>query len=222
MRGHTEDLIWENGTVPHSRRFRDPYFSPQDGLGETRHVFLSGNRLPGAFRDGFHIAELGFGTGLNLLAAWASWQASGTKGTLRYTSFEKYPMAIADMARALSGFPAIEAQAGRFLDVWNDSGHCALPGLEFTLVVGDARQTLPDWTGQANAWFLDGFAPARNPELWETDLLAHVFRCTVPSGTTATYSAAGMVRRNLAAAGFDVVRVCGFGRKRHMTRAVRP
>ncbi|MGB1209648.1 MAG: tRNA (5-methylaminomethyl-2-thiouridine)(34)-methyltransferase MnmD, partial [Paracoccaceae bacterium] len=96
-----------------------------------------------------------------------------------------------------------------------------LPDLRFRLVVGDARTTLPQWQARADAWFLDGFAPAKNPELWEPDLLQAVYDHTAPMGTAATYTAAGAVRRALTAAGFDVTRVAGFGRKRHMTRAVR-
>lgn len=88
------------------------------------------------------------------------------------------------------------------------------------LIVGDARETLPRWQGQADAWFLDGFAPSKNPEMWDPALLAEVARHTAPGGTFATYTAAGFVRRALAAAGFAVTRCPGFGRKRHMTRGV--
>ena len=90
-----------------ARRFDDPYFSLNGGLEETRHVFLAGNGLPERFAPGFHIAELGFGTGLNALAALMAWQASGTAGPLRFTSFELYPLAAADMRRALSVYPAV-------------------------------------------------------------------------------------------------------------------
>lgn len=86
------------------------------------------------------------------------------------------------------------------------------------MIIGDARHTLPAWDGVADAWFLDGFAPARNPELWEAPLLAQVAAHTAPGGTFATYTAAGAVRRALDAAGFDVARVPGYGRKRHMSR----
>jgi tRNA U34 5-methylaminomethyl-2-thiouridine-forming methyltransferase MnmC len=88
--------------------------------------------------------------------------------------------------------------------------------------LGDARETLPQWQGQADAWYLDGFSPAKNPELWADDLLAELGRHTAPGGTFATYTAAGAVRRALAAAGFDVSRQPGFGRKRHMSAGRRP
>ena len=94
-----------------------------------------------------------------------------------------------------------------------------LPGLELEVIAGDARDTLPAWGGRADAWFLDGFSPARNPELWEPALLASVAARSTPGATAATYSAAGHVRRALAAAGFTVTRTAGHGAKRHMTRA---
>ena len=89
------------------------------------------------------------------------------------------------------------------------------------MIIGDARQTLPRWQGLADAWFLDGFSPAKNPELWGPDLMADVWRHTAQFGTAATYTAAGIVRRALEASGFAVERTKGYGRKRHMTRAVR-
>jgi tRNA U34 5-methylaminomethyl-2-thiouridine-forming methyltransferase MnmC len=108
--------------------------------------------------------------------------------------------------------------------VWERLGpapHHVADGVSLALIVGDARRTLPAWNGTADAWFLDGFSPAKNPELWEEALMAEVFAHTAPGGTAATYTAAGFVRRGLAAAGFAVSRVPGYGRKRHMTRAVK-
>ncbi|THD85314.1 FAD-dependent oxidoreductase [Aliigemmobacter aestuarii] len=215
-------LTWRDGVVPVSARFDDPYFSLADGLQETRHVFLAGNGLPGRFRPGFHIAELGFGTGLNMLAALIAWRAAGLPGALRFTSFEAYPLSAGDLARALDHFPEARAVAGPFLDQWAAGGaagsrRLAWDGIEAEVIVGDARLSLPAWPGRADAWFLDGFAPAKNPELWSADLMAEVAHHTVPGGSFATYTAAGHVRRALADAGFAVERQQGFGRKRHMT-----
>ncbi len=209
------------GAVPVSRRFDDPYFSLEDGLAETAHVFMAGNGLPGRFRGGFHIAELGFGTGLNLLAALRLWRESGQVGVLRYTAFEAWPMAPRDMRRAQAAFAGLAGEAAELAPHWGAPA-IDLPDLRFCLIGGDARAMLPGWAGTADAWFLDGFAPARNPELWEDALLSQVFAHTAPGGTAATYTAAGAVRRGLAAAGFDVARVPGYGRKRHMTTARRP
>lgn len=202
-------LTWTDDGVPISTRFDDPYFSFANGLDETAHVFLAGNDLPARFRDGFHIAELGFGTGLNFLATVQAWRAAGVPGVLHFTSFEAFPMAPSDQKRALAAYPGLP------LEALEDA-----PDVRLTVIEGDARETLAAWEGRADAWFLDGFSPAKNPELWGDDLLAEVARHTAPGGTAATYTAAGFVRRGLEAAGFEVTRVPGYGRKRHMTRAV--
>lgn len=211
-------LDWKDGTIPISRRFDDPYFSLADGLAETRHVFLAGNDLPSRLTDGFHIAELGFGTGLNMLAVALSWAASGHHGRLRFTSFEAYPLAAEDIARALEAFPEARRVADPFLAAW-DAGlrQFSIDGMDVTIVEGDARLTLPNWPDQADAWFLDGFSPAKNPELWSPDLMTQVYQHTKAGGTFATYTAAGHVRRALQDAGFVVERRPGHGRKRHMT-----
>ena len=220
MQDQTAELEWRDGQVPVSTRFDDPYFSLENGLAETRHVFLAGNDLPARFRDGFHVAELGFGTGLNLLATWVAWRQAGRGGTLHFTSFEAYPMAPDDMRTALAAFPEIAALATELVTAMRRGGTVHdLGDLRLTLVIGDARQTLPAWQGQADAWFLDGFSPAKNPELWSADLMAEVARHTAPGGTVATYTAAGFVRRGLEDAGFTVERIPGYGRKRHMTQA---
>ena len=219
--GQTAELEWRDGAIPVSTRFDDPYFSLAGGLAETRHVFLAGNDLPARFSPGFHLAELGFGTGLNMLAALIAWRESGTEGPLRFTSFEAYPMAAPDIARALSAFPEAAAVAAPFLSQWAEGRtRIALDGLELEIVLGDAGETLPTWQGRADAWFLDGFSPAKNPDLWTGDLMADVARHTAPGGTFATYSAAGGIRRALAEAGFAVERRAGFGTKRHMTTGV--
>lgn len=218
----TAALDWREGTIPVSTRFDDPYFSLQGGLSETRHVFLAGNALPGRFRPGFHIAELGFGTGLNMLAALIAWRASGTAGPLCYTSFEAYPMQADDIARALTAFPEAQAVAAPFLAQWAEGRReITCDGLHATILIGDARETLPAWAGRADAWFLDGFSPAKNPELWSPEMMAEVGRHTAPGGSFATYTAAGHVRRALAEAGFAVTRQPGYGRKRHMSTGTR-
>ena len=212
-------LEWR-GDVPVATAFDDPYFSLNGGLEETRHVFLAGNDLPASFKPGFHIAELGFGTGLNALTALIAWRESGIDGPLRFTSFERFPLRADDMERALSAYPELVELAAPLLDAFkNDLCSFETQHLQLEVIVGDARNTLPKWTGMADAWFLDGFAPARNPELWEPELLQQVARHTKAGGTAATYSAAGHVRAALAEAGFAVERRPGFGRKRHMTVA---
>jgi len=219
----TAELEWKPGGIPVSRRFEDPYFSLEGGLAETRHVFLAGNRLPDRFTPGFHIAELGFGTGLNMLAALIAWRQAGVAGPLRFTSFEAFPMAPGDMAQALAAFPEAAAVAGPLLEQWAQGQRVIeTDDLLAEIVIGDARRTLADWPGQADAWFLDGFSPAKNPELWDAALMTQVAAHTAPGGTCATYTAAGHVRRALTEAGFAVERQAGFGRKRHMTVGRRP
>lgn len=211
-------LDWRDESIPVSRQFDDPYFSLGGGLDETRHVFLTGNDLPNRFKDGFSIAELGFGTGLNLLATLL---AHHGEGHLTYTSFEAFPMPAEDIARALAAFPETTPVAPAFLDQWAKGARkLHFPNLTAEIIIGDARETLPAWAGRADAWFLDGFSPAKNPELWSPELMAEVARHTTPGGTFATYTAAGHVRRALQDAGFTVTRSPGFGRKRHMSRGI--
>lgn len=219
MTDQRADVEWRDGKVPVSTQFDDPYYSLENGVAETRHVFLAGNDLPARFQDGFHIAELGFGTGLNFLVTLAAWRHAGAVGKLHFTSFEAFPMPIDDMRRAVSEFEDLPVDV---FDGWDDATpRRSGPDFELHVVVGDARKTLAEWGGLADAWFLDGFSPAKNPELWGDALLAQVGDHTANAGTVATYTAAGFVRRGLGAAGFEVERVAGFGRKRHMTVGIK-
>jgi tRNA U34 5-methylaminomethyl-2-thiouridine-forming methyltransferase MnmC len=212
-------LDWRDGALPISTQFDDPYFSLANGLEETRHVFLAGNDLPNRLRPDFQIAELGFGTGLNLLATLL---ATGDT-PISFTSFEAYPMAAWDIARALEAFPEAKAVAGPFLAQWATGARkFQLGPIKVEVIIGDARTTLPRWKACADAWFLDGFSPAKNPELWNEDLMAEVGRHTAKGGSFATYTAAGFVRRGLQAAGFAVERRKGHGHKRHMATGKMP
>ena len=216
-------ILWRDDRVPVSRRFDDPYFSVADGLAETEHVFLRGNGLPGRFGCGpegkFRVGELGFGTGLNLLATLALWQTAGRPGEVVFTTFEAYPLTTGEMARAVSAFPVLAPLVPGFLAAVAAGGGRVEPGFRLEIVAGDVRETLPCWPGRVDAWYLDGFAPAKNPEMWERGVIEHVAERLEPGGTLATYTAAGQVRRDLAAAGLEVARVRGYGRKRHMTIA---
>lgn len=222
MTDQRADVEWRDSGVPVSRQFDDPYYSLDDGVAETWHVFLAGNDLPARFADGFHIAELGFGTGLNFMVALAAWRASQVPGRLRFTTFEAFPLTLAEMRTALGAFSGLPVDV--FAGLSEDAPlPNVLGGADFDLniIYGDARVTLPDWNQTADAWFLDGFSPAKNPELWDAELMADVGRHTAPGGTCATYTAAGFVRRGLENAGFTIERTPGFGRKRHMTRGWR-
>lgn len=210
------EIEWLAGDVPLATAFDDPYFSRENGPAETAHVFLAGNGLPGRFAPGFHIAELGFGTGLNALMAGQAWGDAGCAGRLDYTAFEAFPLGAVATARALSAWDFPDKPA--LLDGLAAGAACIqTQSLNLRLVLGDARQTLPRETFKADAWFLDGFSPAKNPELWAPELMQQVARCTAPQGSFSTYTAAGHVRRALGAAGFEVARMPGFGRKKHMS-----
>lgn len=212
------DLRWEDG-VPVSAEFDDPYYSRVDGLAETRHVFLDGNDLPARWqgRETFQIAELGFGTGLNLCAAWQLWEASGATCQLHFTSFELHPLNATEINDALSHWPELSACRERLSAVWTpEGGTFDFGSVHLTVITGDARETLPKWTSKADAWFLDGFAPSRNPEMWNEDLMAAVASASAPAATFATYTVAGFVRRGLASAGFAPEKRSGFGTKREM------
>ena len=216
MLNHQPDKIEWHANIPFSTQFNDLYYSADNGLAETQHVFLSGNNLPERFSTGFQIAELGFGTGLNLLVALAAWRKSGVKGILYFTSFEAFPLTPEQMIIAHQAFPELKEIATELASLWGNT--ITLPDLKFDLILGDARNTLPAWPKKADAWFLDGFSPTKNPELWEPTLMADVAQHTKSGGSCATYTAAGFVRRSLQKAGFSITRSPGFGRKRHMTQ----
>jgi len=228
------DLEWLEGDVPRAEGFDDTYFSKAGGLEETRHVFLAGNRLPQRFagREGFTIAEFGFGTGLSFLTTLAALQELDTPPALTFLSFELFPMTRDQLSRALSAFPELGGVSADLLANWDVRpgwNRLKIAGSELVLGIGDARLLIGTVAAEAarnadaeieidpvDAWYLDGFSPARNPELWDLDLLAAAAQLTGPDGTLATYTAAGWVRRNLQAAGFRIEKVPGFAGKREM------
>jgi tRNA 5-methylaminomethyl-2-thiouridine biosynthesis bifunctional protein len=221
------ELDWHDGQ-PVSRRFGDVYFSRGSGIGETRHVFLDGNALPGrwaAIAPGtqFVVGETGFGTGLNFLCAWKLWnEAAPRDARLHFVSVEAYPLGREDLVRALAPWPELAALRDPLVERWGDFA----PGwhrlafargrVALTLLVGDVGATLPRLDAVVDAWFLDGFAPARNPDMWTPAVLAQVARLSRPGTTLATYPCAGEVRRSLEQVGFAVRKDKGFGAKREM------
>ena len=222
-------LDWHDGQ-PVSRLFGDVYFSRDSGLDEARHVFLGGNDLRRRWtalprRGQFVIGETGFGTGLNFACAWQLWEeVAPPEARLSYLSIERFPLQAADVGRTLALWPELARYRSALLAEWGDLA----PGwhrLSFgggrvmlTLVVGDVRDALPRVDAAVDAWFLDGFAPARNPEMWQPDVLAEAARLSRSGATCATYTVAGEVRRGLEGAGFAVDKAAGFGRKREMLR----
>ena len=223
MDNQQAQLSWRDGTIPVSTRFDDPYFSLENGLEETKYVFLAGNELPARFRDGFEIGELGFGTGLNFLCAIKAWREAGAPGTMRFTTFEAFPMSNEDRRHALAAFPEVAAEAEELCRAFETGAPLTFEGgVTLDLRLGDVREELPRLSHKIDAWFLDGFSPAKNPEMWQEDVMAGVAKALAPTGTIATYTAAGFVRAGLEKAGLEVTRLKGYGRKRHMTTAKHP
>ncbi|KZL17289.1 tRNA 5-methylaminomethyl-2-thiouridine biosynthesis bifunctional protein MnmC [Pseudovibrio axinellae] len=222
-------LEWDDANVPFASQFGDTYYSKAGGLGEARYVFLQGNRLPDRLKGtgSFHIAELGFGTGLNFLVTLELLLSlpEAERAKLTYVSFELYPMEVAEIEKALSQWPELKSLTDKLLAVWNPQpgwNPITIDGVRLLLGVGDAREMLPTLSIPIDAWFLDGFNPARNPELWERELMLAIGEKTTVGGTFGTYTAAGWVRRNLQTAGFDVERIKGYGTKRQMMVGQKP
>lgn len=221
-------LDWDDQGQPLSRAFGDVYFSRASGLEETRHVFLAHNRLAERFAalgagERLVIGETGFGTGLNFLCAWQMFEREAVAGArLHFASVEKYPLSRADLARALALWPELAPLADQLLAQYV-AVHPGFQRLVFaggrvilTLLVGDVHDCLPQLDARIDAWFLDGFSPAKNPEMWTPALFAELARLSAPDATLATFTSAGFVRRGLSEAGFAMERVKGFGHKREM------
>jgi len=210
-------------------KYGDVYFSAEDGLAETRHVFLEGNRLAERFSamqpgETFTVGETGFGTGLNFLAVWQCFEQHAPAGAcLAFVSVEGLPLGCDTMARVLAPWPTLAAYRAALVAQWGP----LWPGLHrsrfadgrvrLTLAVGEVEDALDGIEARCDAWFLDGFAPARNPEMWSETVFAQVARLSLPGATLATYTAAGFVRRGLASVGFEIQKRPGFGTKRDMT-----
>lgn len=222
------DLSWKEDGTPVDDRVGDVYYSIEDGLAESRAVFLEGCGLPAAWHDraSFTIAELGFGTGLNFLATWQMWQAHrSTKGWLNFVSFEGYPLDREDAARALTPWPELSGLVEQLCARWpvraKGVQKITWPQerLSLTLHIGLIEDTLPQARFKADAWFLDGFSPAKNAAMWSSTLWPAVAERTLPGGRVATFTVAGAVRRGLSEAGFQVEKKPGHGRKRERLEA---
>ena len=225
-------LDWDDQGRPYSRVFDDVYFSDKSGLEETRYVFLEQNGLRERFAalpDGGRlvIGETGFGTGLNFLCAWQLFEQHAVPGArLHFVSVEKYPLSLPDLQRALALWPELKQFADPLLAQYVaihqgfqrlvlDNGRVIL-----TLLIGDALEQLPQLDAQVDAWFLDGFAPAKNPDMWTAELFAELARLAAPGSTISTFTSTGWVRRLLNAAGFKMKRTPGIGHKWEILRGV--
>ena len=213
------------GGTPFSPHFQDVYHSSAGGIAQSRHVFLAGNGLPERWRsrECFVILETGFGLGVNFLVAWDAWRKDAKRpARLHFISVESEPFTREDLSAALAPFAEFEDLARALVSVWPpplagfhrlhfDGGNVVL-----TLLLGDARETLPQLVAKADALFLDGFSPAKNPGIWSAEVVRELARLAAPGATLATWTVAGGVRAALADAGFRVEKRAGFGAKREM------
>ncbi len=222
-------LNWSDQDMPHNLDHEDGYYSNQDGLAETRAVFMAGCELPDAWAQtrNFTIGELGFGTGLNFLCVWEEWQRTRpSDGWLHFISIEGAPLSRDDLHRAHHAFPLIKTLAQRLRNIWPKAVkgvHRILfdeDRISLTLYFMDVSEALPQMEIRADSWFLDGFAPARNEAMWSDTVLSDIARLSRPGTRAATFSVAGAVRRGLQNAGFVVAKMPGHGRKRHRLEAV--
>ncbi|MCF9033867.1 FAD-dependent 5-carboxymethylaminomethyl-2-thiouridine(34) oxidoreductase MnmC [Acinetobacter nectaris] len=236
----TAELTWQQVDgidIPVSTQFGDVYFSKDNGLLETRHVFLNGNDLSTKLSklksyEYFCVGETGFGTGLNILALWQLWQdvQPQNQSHLHVVTVEKFPLSKEDLVRALKAWPELQPLAEQLISQYpapiSGCHRLNFPNARFSidLWLGDAEDVFPiiPKTGVVNAWFLDGFAPSCNPELWQQNVLEHIVRLSAPSTTFASFSVAGMIKRGLKAHGIEISRPKGFGHKREMLKAIWP
>ncbi len=225
-------LIWQNREDGHeelrSTLFDDPFFSSEGGQAECAHVFIDGNHLSKRWKamgkGCFIIAELGFGTGLNFLETWRQWSELSCEGQkLHFISFEGFPLPLDDFSRALEQWGDLAAHSKELIDKWqglNEGVNIWQMDERITLeiIVAPIEQGFDRMTTHADAWYLDGFSPSKNPDMWSLGVMQAIASKSNESATVATYSSAGWVRRNLEEAGFVMERALGFGKKRHMLR----
>lgn len=234
----TADLDWQlvDGIdVPVSKQFGDVYFSKDNGLLETRHVFLNGNDLTTRLADlkpfeYFCVGETGFGTGLNILALWQLWQQvrPDNHSHLHAISVEKFPLSKADLIRALNAWPELKSLADQLISQYPmpiaGCHRLNFPEERFSLDLwlGDAHDVFPviEKTAPVNAWFLDGFAPSCNPDMWEENVLNNIVRLSEIGTTFASFSVAGVLKRGLKNHGISISRPRGFKHKREMLKAI--
>ena len=224
------NITWRENGQPLSTHYDDIYFSTESGMDETVHTFINPNHLPERFRaldaqECLTIAETGFGTGLNFLCAWQQFDQTAQPGAqLHFISTEKHPLSHTDFQRALQLWPTLQPYASELSSIYLPAcqGHhhfvFSEGRIRLTLLIGDVLDTLPELSGTVDAWFLDGFAPSKNPAMWCPALFNTMAAKSHAKTTFATFTAARSVRDGLVQAGFSVEKIPGYGRKRHMIR----
>ena len=220
-----KNIKW-NSKIPLNTTFGDTYYSILNGKKETEYVFINGNKLSQKWKEkkSFVIGELGFGTSLNFLVTLGRWRKQRKQNQkLLYVSVEKNPLTEDVIVKAVSQWPELNDDAQWVTQNWGKIKNEITEvdrQTKIRVVVGEAENALDEFPSEVNAWYLDGFAPDKNPEMWSKEVIKKIATKTAKGGTCATYTAAGWVRKNLEDAGFKVERKKGFGNKRHMTVGV--
>lgn len=222
-------LDWSRPAAPAARDFGDIYFSVDGGLAESEAVFLAGCGLPEGWqgRRQFVIGELGFGSGLNFLAAWRLWeQTKPIGGHLHFISFEKFPFSKSDLAAALGAWPELNKYAAPLIAAWpgrvRGFHRLHFGDVSLTLIHDDILAGLDEVCAKVDAWFLDGFSPSKNPQMWSADVMHALAKLSNAGARAATFTVAGAVRSALTEAGFMCEKKPGFGRKRERLEAAMP
>lgn len=228
------ELAFAGAGNPYSPDYDDVYHGVGDALAHARHVFLGGNDLLGEQarwlrRERFAILETGFGLGNNFLATWQAWRAAPQRPRrLHYYSVEKHPFRVTDLARWHLQLPEIADLAVQLHTAWPSlvAGfhrlHFEGGQVSLTLIFGDARTAIQSIGGHFDAFYLDGFAPSKNPGMWSQELIDDLAWLAAPGATLATWTIAGELRRRLASADFAIDRRPGYGFKREMLVATHP
>ncbi len=225
---HASKISWISST-PTSERFNDFYFSSDGGLSESRAVFLNHNNLKARFsmQSSFVIAETGFGTGLNFLSAWQLFNnSSSTSSQLHFISAEKYPLSKCDLHKALLLWPELNHLSEQLINQYPEPvqgfHRLSFEGgrINLTLMFGDALDCYSQLDAKIDAWFLDGFAPSKNPDMWTPELFNQMARLSKRDTTFSTFTCADIVKRGLSGAGFHIKKVPGFGKKREMLTGI--
>lgn len=218
-------IDWDDHGRPYSRQYDDVYFSREQGLDETLYVFIEQNQLRQRFaalaaHQCLVIGETGFGTGMNFFCAWQLFaELAQPEARLHFVSVEKYPLTREDLTRATQLWPHLaaftEPLLAQYVAVHPGFQQFSLDGgrVTLTLMIGDALEQLPQLDARIDAWFLDGFAPAKNPDMWTPELFAQLARLSHPGTTLGTFTTTGWVRRSLVEAGFSMKKVPGLGKK---------
>jgi len=223
----SKDLYWQNDHTPASRRHDDIYFSTENGLRESSHVFLQGISAPEIWRkrDHFTLLENGFGSGLNFVLTCQEWlKTAPPDARMTYIATEKYPLTAEDISRILSCWPQLDREARELLSHYppqNAGFHSRkmfAGRIKLLLLIGDSRSMLPRLEATVDAFYLDGFSPGRNPDMWGAEIFDQLTRLAAAEARLATFSAAGFVRRRLEKAGFTMSKSPGFGKKRECLR----